>query len=163
MRVMSSLLNHSCRRSDFHLPSSINSWTYTSGQLVGLGVDTQPLVDPGIHLSSQILTVLPSPTRFHSPCCNNSPPLWILFQHQEAVGGGCVSIQFPSFMYFAFKTLLTSKFGLVMTLQICFASKARLRISKSLKPNPPLPFTSDSLLHLTQCIFFSIPPLPTKI
>lgn len=59
-------------------------------------------------------------------------------------------------------TLAQKASGELINLKNCLASKARLKVSKSLKPKPPLNFGSKSFAHAPNGFFFQSQSFPTK-
>lgn len=112
-----------------------------------------PELKLSIHLSSQILTVVPSPTSFHVPLSNRFNELYRLCHNHEAPFFSFESKILLLGKYLLFITLLTNRLGLVRILQPCLANKALLKQSKSLKPSPPYFFLSARSVHFFQCIF----------
>lgn len=149
------------KMSMFHGSCWIKSLTCRRLQFLGLGVLTIPFGDLGSQLSSEIFTYSPFPIMYLDLFFINSWALKMLFHSQDAFAV-VLSDKMDWFLrYHPFITLLTSKFGWVMALQICFASRAVLKLLKSQKPSPSTLFISNILLYLTNYIlFFSpLPPL----
>ena len=120
-----------------HLFWMISSCTIFSELLTGLGVEGLPEDDPGIHLCSQMFELLPLPIFLIKPFSTKLLAPSRLCQIQEAFFWGLHLSMESLGKYLALRTLLISRFGLVNTLQICFPSKALLKASISLNPNPP--------------------------
>lgn len=107
---------------------------------------------PGIHLSSQIETVDPSPTRFTKPLLRASLPATITGQVAHEDFGALACRKPVSWKYLAFKTLTQKEFGLLINLHPCLSKSARLNICKYRKPIQPLTFGVASESEEIQCM-----------
>jgi hypothetical protein len=94
-------------------------------------------IDPGIHLSSQMEIVDPSPTRFINPVCNASLPATIAFQVADEDFGTEASRKLLSGKYLPFRTRAQRDVMFVIKHKPCFPNRAKLNRCRSRKPIPP--------------------------
>lgn len=118
-----------------------------------------PIVQSGWVVDSQLslhtLIVHPFPTTHPSPFFRMSRPARIPLQPWDAEFGAEQS-RIPSERQYLLRKVLPSKEeGYFSRRQACFANKASLNTSISLKPRPLAPLGRVSLSHDTQHIFHS--------
>jgi len=109
----------------------------------------------GSHLSFQILIFSPFPTLHCNPS-NKTPIAYKIFlQAYDGLYPNEASKNSPCGKYLSFITRATRESGFLSNRHPCFASRARLKSSKSRKPIPHFFFEAPSLVQLIQATFLA--------
>ena len=106
----------------------------------------------GIHLSVQTEMDEPSPTCFTKPFESASRSAIMARQVTDEPQGVPTCMKSVVGKYFPFRTRPHNDSGLVISRQPCLPRSARLKLSRSLKPIPPLIFGVASCSQLIQCM-----------
>ena len=113
-----------------------------------------------IHLSVKTLTSEPSPILQQQPNFKIGIFVIMLFHTYEQFGTSVTSKKWHRGKHLALKHWYIKESCCRISLHPCFANMAKLKVRRSLKPNPPIFLASVSLLQLVQWIFLSSPSCP---